>query len=71
MKKKFKSVFITGGAGCIGFALVNYLSSLNYKIKLFDLPDQIEISKNFFLKKNIKIIPGSILDKSSMINSIN
>lgn len=71
MKKKQNSVFITGGAGCIGFALVNYLSNLNYKVKLFDLPDQIEISKKYFIKKNIEIIPGSILDKSSMINSIN
>lgn len=71
MKKKSNSVFITGGAGCIGFALINYLSSLNYKIKLFDLPDQIEISKKYFLRKNIEIIPGSILDKSSMIKSIN
>ena len=72
MKKKTnrKSVFITGGAGCIGLALVNYLVTKNYSVKLFDLPDQIEISKKFINKK-VKLIPGSILDKSSMINSIN
>ena len=69
IKKNKKSVFITGGAGCIGLALVNYLAKKNYLVKLFDLPDQIEISKKFINNK-VKLIPGSILDKSSMISSI-
>ena len=68
-KKNKKTVFITGGAGCIGLALVNYLAKKNYLVKLFDLPDQIEISKKFINNK-VKLIPGSILDKSSMISSI-
>ena len=63
IKKNKKSVFITGGAGCIGLALVNYL------VKLVDLPDQIEISKKLINNK-VKLISGSILDKSSMISSI-
>ena len=69
IKKNKKTVFITGGAGCIGLALVNYLVKKNYSVKLFDLPDQIEISKKFINNK-VKLIPGSILDKSSMISSI-
>tara|TARA_Y100000389_G_scaffold154011_1_gene154438 strand:- start:2324 stop:3292 length:969 start_codon:yes stop_codon:yes gene_type:complete len=69
IKKNKKTVFITGGAGCIGLALVNYLAKKNYLVKLFDLPDQIEISKKFINNK-VKLIPGSILDKSSMISSI-
>lgn len=69
IKKNKKSVFITGGAGCIGLALVNYLAKKNYLVKLFDLPDQIEISKKLINNK-VKLISGSILDKSSMISSI-
>lgn len=70
IRKIKKNVFITGGAGCIGLALVNYLAKKNYNVKLFDLPDQIQISKKFINNK-VKLIPGSILDKSSMIKSIN
>jgi UDP-glucose 4-epimerase len=69
IKKNKKTAFITGGAGCIGLALVNYLAKKNYSVKLFDLPDQIEISKKFINNK-VKLIPGSILDKSSMISCI-
>ena len=68
-KNKNKSVFITGGAGCIGLALINFLVKKNYVVKLFDLPDQIEVSKKLINKK-VKLVPGSILDKSAMINSI-
>ena len=57
IKKNKKSVFITGGAGCIGLALVNYLAKKNYLVKLFDLPDQIEISKKFINNK-VKLIQG-------------
>ena len=68
-KNKKKSVFITGGAGCIGLALINFLVKKNYVVKLFDLPDQIEVTKKLIDKK-VKLVPGSILDKSAMINSI-
>ena len=33
------------------------------------MPDQIEVTKKLIDKK-VKLVPGSILDKSAMINSI-
>ena len=51
-------------------ACINKFSSKkNYVVKLFDLPDQIEVTKKLIDKK-VKLVPGSILDKSAMINSI-
>ena len=66
-KRKIK-ILVTGGAGCIGVAVCNLLIQKNYKVHLFDLADQIEISKKL-INKNIKIFEGSVLDKTSLLKA--
>jgi len=65
ISKKKKSVCVIGGAGCIGSAVVNYLNKKNYHVKLFDLREQIDIKEKSF-PKDVEIIEGSVLDKSSL-----
>ena len=65
ISKKKKSVCVIGGAGCIGSAVVNYLNKKNYHVKLFDLCEQIDIKGKSF-PKDVEIIEGSVLDKSSL-----
>ena len=45
-KKNKKTVFITGGAGCIGLALVNYLAKKNYLVKLLIYLTRLKFLKN-------------------------
>jgi len=62
---KFKSVFITGGAGYIGSSLVPDLLEKNYKIAVYDI---MYFGDNFFPKNhpNLKIIKGDIRDQSKL-----
>ena len=58
---KFKSVFITGGAGYVGSSLVSDLLSQGYKVTIYDIMyfgDQF-LPKN---NRNLKIIKGDIRD---------
>ena len=49
---KFKSVFITGGAGYIGSSLVPDLLKKNYKVTVYD----IMYFGDHFLPKNMNLI---------------
>ena len=58
-------VLITGGAGNIGLSLVDQLVSAKIETVLFDLPEQIEVSRSR-INSNTEIFQGSILDKSKL-----
>ena len=66
---KNKKIIVTGGAGTIGIELVRILVKNKYDVTLFDLADQINVSKSFIPPK-AKIIEGSVLDKSILMKSI-
>ena len=67
MKKNFKSIFITGGGGYVGSALVPKLLSLGYEVSVFDL----FIFGDEVLDKHpkLKIIKGDIRDIQLIKNS--
>lgn len=65
----FKNILVTGGCGCIGSALVNTLHRSGFNVTLFDLPEQI-IRSQGVIDPNIKKIPGSILDESSLSSAL-
>mgnify|MGYP001040295422 CR=1 FL=1 len=58
---KFKSVFVTGGAGYIGSSLVADLLNQGYKVTIYDI---MFFGDHFLPKKNsnLKIIKGDIRD---------
>ena len=58
---KFKSVFITGGAGYAGSSLVPDLLEKNYKVAVYDI---MYFGDHFLPKKhpNLQIIRGDIRD---------
>ena len=58
---KFKSVFVTGGAGYIGSSLVTDLLNQGYKVTIYDI---MFFGDHFLPKKNsnLKIIKGDIRD---------
>ena len=58
---KFKSVFITGGAGYVGSSLVPDLLEKNYKVAVYDI---MYFGDHFLPKKhpNLQIIRGDIRD---------
>ena len=64
-RSKFKSVFITGGAGYIGSSLVPNLLKKNYKVTVYD----IMYFGDHFLPKNypnLEIIEGDIRDTNKL-----
>tara|TARA_Y100000816_G_C26104322_1_gene586239 strand:- start:2670 stop:3680 length:1011 start_codon:yes stop_codon:yes gene_type:complete len=69
MKYKFKKVLVTGGAGCIGIQVCNELLKQGINVVLFDLFEQINVTKNN-INKDIEIYYGSILDESSLREAI-
>jgi len=69
MKHNFKKVLVTGGAGCIGMQVCNELLSRGIKVVLFDLYEQINVSKERINDK-IELYYGSILDESSLREAI-
>ncbi len=69
MKNKFKKVLVTGGAGCIGIQVCKELTRRGISVIMFDLPEQITRNEKF-IPSNIKIYYGSILDCSSLRDSM-
>ena len=69
MNDKFQTVFVTGGAGCIGMQVCNELISRGISVHLFDLPEQIARVKKY-IPKSTNIFYGSILDCSSLRDAI-
>ena len=68
IKKKYKKIFITGGAGYVGSSLTPYLLNKGYKITVYDL---MIYKKNVLNKhKNLKIIKGDIRNKKLLSKSI-
>ena len=63
MKKK--RIFITGGSGFIGGALIQNLIKSGYKINCLDLK-----KPNYPISKNFKFFKGSILDKKLVKKAI-
>ena len=62
---KFKSIFVTGGAGYIGTSLVPYLLERGYKVSVYDIMffgDQF-LPKN---NPNLKVINGDIRDSEKI-----
>jgi len=57
-------VLVTGGAGNIGLTLIEHLISAKIETVLFDLPEQLEVSKSR-INSNTETFHGSILDKSN------
>ena len=66
IKIKFKKIFITGGAGYVGSALVSRLLELGYEVVVYDLYIYGDALKKH---KNLKEIKGDIRDKSKLIES--
>jgi len=62
---KFKSIFITGGAGYVGSSLVPDLLEKNYKVAVYDI---MYFGDNFLPKNhpNLKIIKGDIRDSDKI-----
>ena len=62
---KFKSVFITGGAGYVGSSLVTELLSQDYKVTIYDI---MYFGDHFLPKNNpnLKIIKGDIRDSEKI-----
>ena len=62
---KFKSVFITGGAGYVGSSLVPSLLEKNYKVTVYDI---MYFGDEFLPKThpNLQIVKGDIRDTSKL-----
>jgi nucleoside-diphosphate-sugar epimerase len=65
---KFKSIFITGGAGYVGSSLIPNLLKKNYKVAVYDI---MYFGDNFLPKNNpnLKIIKGDIRDQNKLQQS--
>ena len=63
-------ILVTGGAGNIGLSLIDQLISKKIDTVLFDLPEQLEVSKSR-INSNIETFQGSILDQSKLDQAVN
>ena len=65
---KFKSVFVTGGAGYVGSSLVPDLLTKGYKVTVYDI---MYFGDQFLPKDHpeLKIIKGDIRDYSSVLKA--
>ena len=66
---KYKKVLVTGGAGCIGIQVCNQLIKRGIDVVLYDLSEQISLTEKF-LDKKIILKHGSIMDRTSLRDSI-
>ena len=62
-------VLVTGGAGNIGLSLIDSLISAKIETVLFDLPEQIEVSRKR-INSNSETFQGSILDQSKLSQAV-
>ena len=66
---QFKNIFITGGAGYVGSALVPALLKKNYNISVYDLYLYGDIFSNLKSNPNLNQIKGDIRNKKKLIES--
>jgi len=67
---QFKNIFITGGAGYVGSALVPTLLKKNYNVSVYDLYLYGEIFSDLKSNPNLNQIKGDIRDKKKLIESV-
>ena len=66
---QFKNIFITGGAGYVGSALVPALLKKNYNVSVYDLYLYGDIFSNLKSNPNLNQIKGDIRNKKKLIES--
>lgn len=57
-----KSILITGGAGKIGFNLVQKLIATNYNVTILDLESKDSIKKTVPIRNSVKVVYGDVED---------
>ena len=57
MSSNVKKILVTGGAGCIGVPVCNELVRRKKEVILYDLSEQIKLTRPY-LNKNIKLFLG-------------
>src|SRR3989344_3711313 len=67
--KQFKNIFITGGAGYVGSALVPALLKKNYNISVYDLYLYGNVFSDLKNNPNLNQIKGDIRDKKKLIGA--
>lgn len=66
MKKKFKRILVTGGAGCIGIQVCKELAKNKKRVVLFDLKERIKVVKDEINSEYIETFNGSIMSMSDL-----
>ena len=66
--KQLKNIFITGGAGYVGSALVPSLLKKNYNVAVYDLYLYGEVFSDLKGNSNLVQIRGDIRDKKKLID---
>src|SRR3989338_8216882 len=67
---QFKNIFITGGAGYVGSALVPTLLKKNYNVSVYDLYLYGDIFSDLKSNPNLNQIKGDIRDKKKLIETV-
>ena len=68
--EQFKNIFITGGAGYVGSALVPSLLKKNYNVAVYDLYLYGEVFSDLKGNSNLVQIRGDIRDKKKLIEAV-